>query len=54
MGFADDVIGYTRDKDLNEALKKAQIQANEIVKYFRANKFSIQTDKTAVLEIAPN
>ena len=52
--FADDHSNSTSDNDLDAALKKATIDANNTVEYFKMNRFCIQSDKTSLMIIRPN
>ena len=52
--FADDHSNSTSDNDLDTALKKATIDANNTVEYFKMNRFCIQSDKTSLMIIRPN
>ena len=51
--FADDQLQSVSSKKLEEALTKAQDDANTVVEYFKMNKFAINASKTAFMVIKP-
>ena len=50
----DDFVLTSAKEDLEVALEKAQLDAQNMIEYFKINKMAIQTDKMALMVIKPN
>ena len=51
--FSDDHTSSTKGSDLNAAIRKAQIDASNIIRYFRLNRLSINAKKCEFTVIRP-
>ena len=49
--FADDQTQAVSHNDIDVAIKRAEIDANAVVNYFKANKFKVQPSKTSMIII---
>ena len=51
--FADDQCQTVCGTDLADTLRRAEIDSNNTVEYFKINKFAIQASKTSMIVIRP-